>query len=255
MNGFEVLEEFPSHAVDVGQVCVRMRNPNIQNEMEEEQNQDQDQGPLNNDLYACPDPYCQKQYVRSANLEKHLAIGNHLYRKAEETGIDYGIKIWVEKCSAIREKYAHICETVLSQSRDTGIVSLCSGGWALKSVAKCNRFSLNVKEYVKKIFESCEKTGKRPNYAALSGELQKACDENGQRLFRPFEWLTANQLRNLFASYINNKKKNYRDRQILLLEVPETDEHLQEIVMNLKAEERQQTVSDMYENVFYAANT
>lgn len=33
MNGFEVLEEFPSHAVDVGQVCVRVRNPNIQNEM------------------------------------------------------------------------------------------------------------------------------------------------------------------------------------------------------------------------------
>lgn len=73
--------------------------------------------------------------------------------------------------------------------------------------------------------------------------------------FRPFEWVTANQLRNLFASYINNKKKNYRDRQVLLLEVPETDEHLQEILMNLKAEERQQTVSDMYENVFYAANT
>lgn len=59
----------------------------------------------------------------------------------------------------------------------------------------------------------------------------------------------------LVASYINNKKKNYRDRQILLVEVPETDEHLQEIVMNLKAEEHQQTVSDMYENVFYAANT
>lgn len=109
-----MLEEFPSHAVDVGQVCVRMRNPNIQNEMEEEQNQDQDQGHLNNDLYACPDPYCQKQYVRSANLEKHLALGNHLYRKAEETGIDCGIKIWVEKCSAIREKYAHICEKLLN---------------------------------------------------------------------------------------------------------------------------------------------
>lgn len=47
-----MLEEFTSHAVDVGQVCVRMRNPNIQNEMEEEQNQDQDQGHLNYDMHV-----------------------------------------------------------------------------------------------------------------------------------------------------------------------------------------------------------
>ncbi|XP_061166339.1 uncharacterized protein LOC133204841 [Saccostrea echinata] len=91
MKGFQVLEEFPSHAVDTGQVRMRKRNFNNRNEAVSEQDLDQRQ--LYDELYSCPDPSCQKQYVRSANLEKHLTLGNHLYRKAEETAIDYGIKI------------------------------------------------------------------------------------------------------------------------------------------------------------------
>lgn len=85
-----VLYVFPSHAVHGGQLCVRMTNPNIKNELKKKQIQYQDQGHLNNDFYACPDPYCQKQNVRYANSEKHLALGNHLYRKAEKTTFKFG---------------------------------------------------------------------------------------------------------------------------------------------------------------------
>ncbi|XP_061196604.1 uncharacterized protein LOC133204877 [Saccostrea echinata] len=90
-KAYQVLEEFLSHAVDTGQVRMRKRNSNNRNEAVSEQGQDQRQ--LYDELYSCPDPSCQKQYVRSANLEKHIALGNHLYGKAEETAIGYGIKI------------------------------------------------------------------------------------------------------------------------------------------------------------------
>lgn len=54
--------------------------------------------------------------MRPANLEaRHLALGNHPYRKAEETGIDCDKKILLSVLPS--EKYAHICETMLSQSR------------------------------------------------------------------------------------------------------------------------------------------
>ena len=110
-------------------------------------------------VYECPDSSCQKQYVRSSSLEKHLSIGNHQYRKSEETGIDSGIKILAEKCSTIRQKYCQIMENVTSENHgDTVVVSK---GWALKSISKSTKFSQKVKEYVQQIFDSCEKSGKR----------------------------------------------------------------------------------------------
>lgn len=39
------------------------------------------------------------------------------------------------------------------------------------------------------------------------------------------------------------------------MEVPKTDEHIQENVLNLKAAEHKRSVSGMHENVFNASNT
>ena len=209
-------------------------------------------------VYSCPDTACQKQYVKSANLEKHLALGNHSYKKAVESGIDSGVRIWAERCSSIRQKYCNIMENVTPQNQKG--TSPTSKGWALKSITRSSRFSPKVKDYVLNIFNSCEKSGKRPNYSSLSEELKKSCHEDGSRMFAPSDWLTPNQLRGIFASYLMKSKKKIEvkkqktDDFLKEVENVEEDEHLQEVLMNLKAEEHEQSVSTMFENVYNSVN-
>lgn len=66
------------------------------------------------------------------------------------------------------------------------------------------RFSPKVKSYLNEICFNCDKTGKRPNHFALSNELRKLCDENGDRLFKMEEWLYPTQIKSYFATLVTN---------------------------------------------------
>ena len=133
-----------------------------------------------------------------------------MYKQNGESGMDSGVRMWAEKCTSIRVKYNTILQKVNTEESENDMESQ-NMGWALKCTAKNARFSVKVKTYLLDIFVQCDKSGKRPNYGMLSEELKKVCDENGNRMFCPDEWLIPSQIRGVFASYLMKQRKvNYQ---------------------------------------------
>ena len=60
------------------------------------------------------------------------------------------------------------------------------------------RFSTALKQYVKNIFDEGEISGKKANPLTVSLEIRSEKDENGNHIFTPDDWITAQQVRNLF---------------------------------------------------------
>ena len=89
----QVLEGFPEHhhaSLTSGKINLKQRKINSDADDDSSDTTAEEQLPQEG-VYPCPDPSCQKQYVKSWGLEKHLAVGIHQYRQ-DETGVDAGIK-------------------------------------------------------------------------------------------------------------------------------------------------------------------
>ncbi|CAC5398078.1 unnamed protein product [Mytilus coruscus] len=119
-------------------------------------------------------------------------------------------------------------------------------GWALKGKRTNIRFSPKVKSYLNEICFNCEKTGKRPNYFALSDELRKSCDENGERSFKIEEWLNPTQIKGYFATLSIELRE--------IEENVEQDEKLYEAVAIIDANTYNENVENFVDEVYTAVN-
>ncbi|VDI38812.1 Hypothetical predicted protein [Mytilus galloprovincialis] len=116
---------------------------------------------------------------------------------------------------------------------------------------------------------ACDKTGKRPDCGSLSEEIKKACNENGEKLFKKEEWLSSTQIKGFIASYLSrksklsdhdttpppSKKQSVSRNECVLEEVTmEDDEKLNEIVTALETDDYNENMNNMVDNVFLAIN-
>ena len=81
-------------------------------------------------------------------------------------------------------------------------------GYALKKRKKVTRFSRKVKDFVRKVFDDGELSGKKANPYTVSKNIRYEVDETGQRLFDTSEWLSPQQVRGLFANFATQKIKS-----------------------------------------------
>ena len=96
-----------------------------------------------------------------------------------------------------------------------------------------------MKQYVKSVFDEGEKAGRKANPVAVSFQIRKERDENGNRLFRPCDWISAQQVRSLFAQFHMKQMKekiHEEKRPRLELEIKtEEDEDLNEVLGEIDA--------------------
>ncbi|XP_062600965.1 uncharacterized protein LOC134262593 [Saccostrea cucullata] len=215
-------------------------------------------------FYCCPDDSCDKVFVKSTNLEKHLTLGNHSYRSNQISGLDSAVEIYASQCESLRDyqnslfrRETDICDTNSTDSLRESTQQTKNKGWALKGKRVTTRFSENVKLYLKNICISSDKTGSRPDYQSLSEELRKATDENGQKLFQKDEWLNPTQIRGYVAQFLSKSKAKMatapKQSRVELQEVSvEDDEKLSEVVNMLDVNEYNNYVSTMVNEVLSA---
>lgn len=137
---------------------------------------------------SCTEPGCIQTFRKPSTLEKHLAVGNHLYHSLNGSA-DVAMELWAEKCSdSVFYNQSHLIQSSSISSKDNQVhtcVSNLKTGWALKLDRKFVRFSLGVKKFVKDIFDDGEKTGKKANPVSVSLQIRNERDKYGNHIFSP----------------------------------------------------------------------
>ena len=87
-------------------------------------------------LYTCPEPNCLQSFQKYGNLNRHLDIGKHKYRKEGRTLSDKSKKEYIEK---INTKKATLYKRTISSETIPG--TFLERGWALKSKRTVRKFS------------------------------------------------------------------------------------------------------------------
>ncbi|CAC5373958.1 unnamed protein product [Mytilus coruscus] len=217
-------------------------------------------------FFCCPDISCNKTFARATNLEKHILIGNHSYR-TNKSGLDNAVEVYASISESVQDTQINLIQTVSATTQSDATSNMINKGWALKGKRTNIRFSPKVKSYLNEICLNCEKTGKRPNYFALSDELRKSCDENGERMFKMEEWLNPTQIKSYFATQVTKLKSgtinfnsitdNNDVQSIELKEIKENveqDEKLYEAVAVIEANTHNENVENFVDEVYTAVN-
>lgn len=108
----------------------------------------------------------------------------------------------------VKQKWKDVCLEVSSCSIKSREASLLEGissvnpGWALKRERKSARFSLKVRNYLKEVFESGEKSGQKANANIVVKHMRSARDSNGKKLFSPHEYLQPSQIISYFSRLV-----------------------------------------------------
>lgn len=201
---------------------------------------------------SCTEPGCIQTFRKPSTLEKHLAVGNHLYHSLNGSA-DVAMELWAEKCSdSVFYNQSHLIQSSSISSKDNQVHSCVSNlktGWALKSDRKFVRFSLGVKKFVKDIFDDGEKTGKKANPVSVSLQIRNERDEYGNHIFSPNDWISSQQVRSLFAQFQIKLTKESTDREkrpkLELTLKSEEDEDLNEVISDLNAMEAFNTINSV----------
>ena len=269
---FQIIESFPKSQPVSGKLsCGQVVSPTENDEQDETVNDqqddiDQDEEAMPPDTtdqtyYCCPEPSCKRTFVRSHNLDRHLAIGNHVYECDKQSGLDIAAKIYSEQSESLKNYQEKLYDASKSETAATS--HIMKKGWALKTRRIVPRFSEKVKKYLYSICLSCEQTGTRPDFIALSEEIRKGTNDNNEKLFEKSEWLSPTQIRGCFAQFLSKakktgsqeRKKQRTDLDLELQEiVPEEDEKLSEVVNMLETNNFNNGVSVVVNNVLSEVN-
>ncbi|XP_062575515.1 uncharacterized protein LOC134237441 [Saccostrea cucullata] len=208
--------------------------------------QSDEQDDNNGDL-SCTEPGCIRSFRKPSTLEKHLAVGSHSYHETNSS-TDIAMELWAEQCSqSLCYNQSHSIQS--SNASSESQLSQLKTGWALKSDRKFVRFSTAVKQFVKNIFDEGEKTGKKANPVTVSLQIRNERDENGNHVFCPNDWISAQQVRSLFAQFQMKLLKESTDKEkrpkLELTVKSEEDEDLNEVLKDLNAMEAYDMVNSV----------
>ena len=108
------------------------------------------------------------------------------------------------------------------------------------------RFPVKVKEYLNKLFEIGEISGKKASPYTVAKQMRYERDEAGKRCFAPSEWLTHQQIRGYFVGLsVKKQKERYTMKpsgKRLKLDVAVDDEDLQSAISAIVALEHSEAV-------------
>ncbi|CAG2244392.1 unnamed protein product [Mytilus edulis] len=97
-------------------------------------------------------------------------------------------------------------------SSDTCLTSKLSKGWALKLKRGSQKFTESQKKFMTDKFEIGERSGQKCDPEDMSTLMRSVKDEQGSRLFKQVEFLSASQIASFFSRLALKKKKNKPSR-------------------------------------------
>ena len=140
-----------------------------------------------------------------AGLRKHQASGAHK-KTAKLTSDD---RIRQAYSNEVHEGIAKVEDEM--QREQTNITGhpdyVLPVGWALKKPPKKTQHDPKVKAYIQAIFDIGQTTKEKANATKVSQDLRSATDDNGNVLFQEKNWLTPNQIKNMFSTMAKKAKQ------------------------------------------------
>ncbi|XP_078338287.1 uncharacterized protein LOC111121882 isoform X2 [Crassostrea virginica] len=152
-------------------------------------------------LYTCPEPNCLQSFQKYGNLNRHLDIGKHKYRKEGRTLSDKSKKEYIEK---INTKKATLYKRTISS--ETIPVIFLERGWALKSKRTVRKFSDEQTSFLREMFQKGEATGHKCDPEEVSVTM-RTTKKNGKRRFSQSDFLTSTQISSYFSRLVLEKRK------------------------------------------------
>lgn len=109
-------------------------------------------------------------------------------------------------------------------------------GWALKKTRKFARFSSKVKDFLHRVFQEGEESGRKAIPVEVSQRMKSLRNSTGEKFFNPDEWLQPSQINSFFSRLsLNAKARDIKDE-------PEEDDHLREILQSIYEEEERDSI-------------
>ena len=144
--------------------------------------------------------------------------------------------MWAERCSSLRHNQPNLTADTVNIDDDQFVENV---GYALKKKRQNTRFPVKVKEYLNKLFEIGEISGRKASPYAVAKQMRYERDEAGKICFAPSEWLTHQQIRGYVAG-LSVKKHKERNTvkpsgKRLKLDVAVDDEDLQSAISAIVA--------------------
>ena len=109
---------------------------------------------------------------------------------------------------AIHSQFQQITPYILKT--EAAVIQLCPwvDRWALHAPASKSRFPDCVRLYLKAKFDLGERIGEKGDSQQVALYMRNARNENGDRLFQRSQWLTKNQVKNIFSRLAAARRKN-----------------------------------------------
>ncbi len=145
---------------------------------------------------------CSKSYRYQHFLDQHMITGKHLkpktsvYTKMKKKWVAFAQAKEI-KPSAIRQAPAGLKDGPSNKGVQMG--------WALKVHTKSKRFSPEIKDHLRMLYDLGEKTRNKVSAEEAERLIRNARTADGKRMFPTEDWLTAKQIKNLFGRFTAQK--------------------------------------------------
>ena len=157
--------------------------------------------------FSCPKEGCVRVFQRFSSLERHLSFERCTKSLERQSLLDLA-----------KTQYASLLERGVGKmptlkSREPAleaeeIVSNVEEGWALKETKKPYRFNEAQKAYLEAKFNIGQATGRKLDGETVAREMRRAIGQDGNRLFRVSEFLTAQQVSSFFSRLAAKSRNN-----------------------------------------------
>ena len=155
------------------------------------------------DIFSCNENGCVLTFKTNIDVQAHMDTGQHVRVLESETLYDVVRKRWAEKVTGIsqpsRLHFSADEQPCSSNMEKQGPQP--QEGWALKTVKKPTRMVEKAKDYLVQKFDAGTKTGLKADPVQVSREMKYVKDSSGQLLFKPDEWITAQQINSSSPDY------------------------------------------------------
>ena len=130
-----------------------------------------------------------------------MDTGKNRLEVDRESTFDRVRRRWAEKVTGMT--LAPDVPSTSLQGRDSGIATQALGtrplGWALKVTKRPTRMTDNVKAFLIQKFGEGSRTGNTTDPVQVAKEMKVLGNEDGQLIFKPEEWRTAQHISSMFS--------------------------------------------------------
>uniref|UniRef100_A0A8W8HL56 C2H2-type domain-containing protein n=1 Tax=Magallana gigas TaxID=29159 RepID=A0A8W8HL56_MAGGI len=187
-------------------------------------------------IFHCSELRCNQQFSSYQILQEHILLDRHVQEKTST--YDALRYYWSELCNSnlfISKQLVQIGRDHHTLVKNSSVEKL-QQGWALKKTMKFARFSSKVKDFLHRVFQEGEESGRKVIPVEVSQRMKSLRNSTGEKFFNPNEWLQPSQINSFFSRlFLNAKARDIKDE-------PEEDDHLREILQSIYEEEERDSI-------------